>query len=1143
MSTSDRREFLRHWAATVGTIALPGCGGGAAGQAGASSGTAAPTPAPAPSSGGSSQPAPSPAPSSSGVAIASTASGSLSFSLLPARTLSQAPFTLGVVFKAGDIPSGSEVGSTLSSLQASIKTRWPDGSARFAVVSGVTSVNSGTELKLALNRSSPPATPPAALATSALASGTLKVDIAAGSYGSVSWSGDDWTHPQSTWIAGPQMSSWIYRKPVGNDAHLVAWLEVRLYANGAVELLPWIENGYLMVAGPTNKQTTFQFSINGTSRFSRDIDLPHHCRTPLVDGTLLSHWAGDAPDVVACQDRLYVQASEMVPSYKAQVPAGSTLVSSQPTNFVPLQQGSYSIGMGQTGYQPAIGLLPQWDVLFLTSDERRATYAAMLRNAFSAGRYPIHYRDENTQRPLKFSSYPNLSLNSSSRMQFPPNAGGTPPQVWDIPHHPSVGFMAYLATGAWYFLEQLQFAATCNFMTQPDQARQYSKGVFLSVAGASTVRGAAWAVRTLSQAAVATPDGDPLQPELLSSLGANIDFNHATYVAQPNNPFGIVAPYGDTYGTPTDGKVTDAPWQQDFYTSAFGYMQAVRPNLPAATTSKLSEFFAWKAQSVVGRLGGTSPSEWLYRDAALYNFVVALVDTPDWFGGKGPWPANWGELYQASTGNPNPGIAGGLRGAYFPEPSSYWGNLMPAISYAVRHGVAGAKVAMARMLNADNWSLLENRFAEAPEWSQWPSASTDAASLPVILASPPPAPSPSPTPAPSPAPTPAPTPAPSPTPAPTPAPAPTAGAAQPSPADPATPPVARLPAWAQGLALWTWTQIPGTALSSVEPSPRPLGATGPQSKIETWNGATLKRNGSVYMLGAAGGHADYGGNEVDALDLLADKPAWVQWRAPTSNDQIINAEFYLDLRPSATHTYYATQFIDRLNRMVVFASLGVAGPFASAPANFALTGSQRSFSFDLTKNDWDTPDYIAQFPSGGDTYACLCVRHPLTGDVYYSRNYSNAWYRWTSTANRWDLLSSTSRSPWYSGAAIDVVRNRMLVVGGYTAAAPSVLNLDGSTINATFGGLGASALTVSGYPGVIYDEVNDLYIVAFNNGATIKILTVRASDFMVSDPAAAGASPAARINGIHNSIQYAPQLKGFVIANSYTGNVYFMRTA
>ena len=38
------------------------------------------------------------------------------------------------------------------------------------------------------------------------------------------------------------------------------------------------------------------------------------------------------------------------------------------------------------------------------------TWAALQRNAYSAGRYGIHFRDETTNRPLRFSSHPNLVL-------------------------------------------------------------------------------------------------------------------------------------------------------------------------------------------------------------------------------------------------------------------------------------------------------------------------------------------------------------------------------------------------------------------------------------------------------------------------------------------------------------------------------------------------------------------------------------------------------------------------------------------------------------------------------------------------------------------------------------------------------------
>ncbi len=246
-----------------------------------------------------------------------------------------------------------------------------------------------------------------------------------------------------------------------------------------------------------------------------------------------------------------------------------------------------------------------------------------------------------------------------------------------------------------------------------------------------------------------------------------------------------------------------------------------------------------------------------------------------------------------------------------------------------------------------------------------------------------------------------------------------------------------LPNWVDNLPLWQWHEIPNTALSSVDPAVRSLGNTGPRSKIDAWCGACLKRRGSVYMLGAAGGHSDYAGNEVDALALNVATPRWNQLRGPTSNSDIISGvQFYRDLRPSATHTYYATQFIETLNRMLVFASGGAYGPFPPAPSDWPYRGSSRSFSFNVATGDWDPPDYVAQFPgTGKDINGTLCVKHPLTSDVYYSRNYAPGWYRWESATNTWSMLSKTGRSPWYGGAAIDPLRNRMLIVGGYRPCA------------------------------------------------------------------------------------------------------------
>jgi chitodextrinase len=644
--------------------------------------------------------------------------------LISSVTQSSASFTVGQAFKQGDVPAGLQVVSGLTNFQCTPKNTWPDGSLKFALLSGRTALTANTPLTVDISIGVPATV--TALTTTDLKATGVTASIVAGVFGTVSWVTTDWDSPfeftpgVSAWVSGPQMSSWIYRKPIGSDPHLVGWMEVRLYAGGAVEVLPWIENGYIRVAGPTSKSATYTFTLGGTSSFSAAIDLPSHARTPLVSGTLLSHWLGTDPSVIVEHNKQYLQSTALVPSYGAAVSTASSLITSLPSTYTPMQQGGYSTAMGGTGYQPPIGLLPQWDVLYLTSSAP-SVWAALQRNAYSAGRYPIHFRDENTNRPPLFDQFPNFSVNASTISDYPPATAGTPAPAWDVPHHPSLGFMAYLVTGRWFHMETLLFAATFNYAYQVDNQRQFAGGVFVSSSGASTTRGAAWAIRTLVQAATAVPDTDTaLRTQLINSLEANIDFNHGRYIEQPHNPFGIVTPYGDAYGTGSDGKVQEAPWQQDFYTMAFGYALALVPPVSRPALVKLTTFFAWKARFAIGRLGGLEPTDWLYRDATPYTMTVAFVDFPDWVGGTGPWAESWGAMYTATTGAANAGVDGGLRGGNFPSATSYWANFTPAIAYAVQHKVQGSATAYARMTTAPNYSALSADFQNAPEWSVVP---------------------------------------------------------------------------------------------------------------------------------------------------------------------------------------------------------------------------------------------------------------------------------------------------------------------------------------------------------------------------------------------------------------------------------------
>jgi hypothetical protein len=651
------------------------------------------------------------------------------FTLTSATSNAAAPFVLGHAFKRGDVPAGSQLVGSIANLQVTPKNAWPDGSLKFAVVAGRAALTANTPLAVALSLGTPAAS--TALTTADLKATGITAAIGTDTFGSASWSGVDWDAPFMAWVSGPEMSSWIYRKPVGSDVHLVGWLEVRLFAGGAVEVLPWIENGYILVAAPTNKLANYTFSLGGTQRFGASIDLKHHQRTVLINGTELAYWLGTDPGVTARADRAYLQASELVPSYSAQVANGAAVVVALVTSYEPLQAGNFnydSDAMASPGYQDPIGLLPQHDVLYLTSDAP-ATYGAVVRNGYSAGRWGIHYRDESTGRPLKFSDYPHLNIRDSQGFKdngasttgqyTPVVSGGNPPQ-WDIAHSPSVGYLAYLLTGRWYFMEEVQFATATNYLGNGDSSilRDGTKGLVQPCLGAWQTRSTAWDWRARVQALCVTPDADTaLRAELIASVESNITHFHGRYVAQSNNPQGWLIGGAYTSGALNVG----APWMEDFVTAAFGYSISLGLPISSTASTKLAAFFQWKAKSVIMRLG--PQGAFWYINADPYTMPVSPSTTPDFVTGTGPWYNSDAELYAAAFTPPTPWMGsteGVLAGEIMPGERALWGNLLPAISYAVRHGVPGANTAYARLIGATNYSNLSSAFDQHPVWSVQP---------------------------------------------------------------------------------------------------------------------------------------------------------------------------------------------------------------------------------------------------------------------------------------------------------------------------------------------------------------------------------------------------------------------------------------
>jgi hypothetical protein len=203
--------------------------------------------------------------------------------------------------------------------------------------------------------------------------------------------------------------------------------------------------------------------------------------------------------------------------------------------------------------------------------------------------------------PLDIYTYPTAtSYSPNGASPYIPWAVGTTGIELDTSHEPDLGYVPFLLTGDPYALEELQFTVTYNVIKQPFAYR----GSF-NITGA--VRAHAWALRTLVNAATATPDAVPawLKPRAYfkKMLDANRDWMLTKFVNNPKAPFATLDVMSDAEGSPAVGNVAAdcaiAPWMEDFEAAALGWAVLLghRDWMP---------ILAWKMKCTIARTNGTS---------------------------------------------------------------------------------------------------------------------------------------------------------------------------------------------------------------------------------------------------------------------------------------------------------------------------------------------------------------------------------------------------------------------------------------------------------------------------------------------------------------------------------------------------------
>lgn len=451
--------------------------------------------------------------------------------LTSSTTLASAPWTFGQVFKQGDVPSAQYITATsgASSFQADIRNRWPDGSAKYAVLSGISSLTANTQasVQLATTSAAPSGTNVAEPTT--LANTNVTLTTGTGSYpvsgvlaiNSVLGTAIGWaagTASKVREILGPVMSEFHYYQPL-SGTQVAVWWYVRAYSTGAVEIETVVENGYWQETspGPSEADYSVTVNINGIAVFTQS-NIRHysHTRWSRVD------WFSGGSAIVPAHDTAYLLGSRMVPNFGWGPTSGSSTFSTTLGSFkqttailttvFPTATTYYgdlptdgSIGAG--GQSPWIGPLCQWEALYCTTADPRL-YAATVGNTRQWGGFGQHFRDESTGRVPIWSSYPGKSVYIAGNTLPPTAAGGAPPAYGDgnqadCTHLPACGYLAYLIEGRWSHLEESQFTGWVGIQDQSANVSGWT-GI-LPLSGNTTTRGLAWELREIAQACALSP--------------------------------------------------------------------------------------------------------------------------------------------------------------------------------------------------------------------------------------------------------------------------------------------------------------------------------------------------------------------------------------------------------------------------------------------------------------------------------------------------------------------------------------------------------------------------------------------------------------------------------------------------------------
>lgn len=593
-----------------------------------------------------------PLPTSGGKTNAAPSRTVTTFQLTSSATSTQsaAAVTFGQAFAQGDVRNGETlIGKTAAGaaipLQVNVKARHSDGSIRHAVITAQLP-SSAPKQNETITLATATATTPAAAATPAALLGAGFTASFNATIGGVRYSAsaDDMlkSGKYTMWLNGPLANEWIVGAPLKTaegvaHPHLTARFAIRSYAgsnNARVDVT--VENGWAYEAAPQNFTYDAQVLVGGQPVYTQNaLEHYHHARWRKV------YWWGTEPKLEMRHNTAYLIASKALPNYDQSLVIKEATIASWSKRWTTGATGPMQVGVGQpympaTGARSDIGPMPAWNALYLLSMDQRMKDVALGMSTL-AGSWSVHYRNKQTDRPVTLAEFPYstiIGLNSDTmnpktkqREAFPACEAQLckTPYMADTSHQAAFSYVPYLVSGEYFHLEELLFWANWSSIYGNPGYRENARGLVKS----DQVRGQAWTLRTLAEAAYIVPDDDPQKAGFAAIVNSNIDWYDENYTNNANTNLLGVLTHG--YAVVYDQGIGLAPWQDDFFTATVGRMVELGFN-------RAQPLLTWKSKFAVERMVGDG---YCWIEAPAYSLKVRNS-------ASAPLYSTIGEVYRAN---------------------------------------------------------------------------------------------------------------------------------------------------------------------------------------------------------------------------------------------------------------------------------------------------------------------------------------------------------------------------------------------------------------------------------------------------------------------------------------------------------------